>query len=68
MANNGAVDCSKGCGTTDLSDEDFMRQMMKPDAKWCCPLCGNDAWFVEPDEEVIPTQEGKGYEPLDIPF
>lgn len=40
-----AVDCLEGCGTQDLTREEYTAQMRRPDLTWRCPRCGGDADF-----------------------
>jgi hypothetical protein len=34
-------------GKQGLSEDEYMRQLSRPDSKWKCPGCGGDAAFDE---------------------
>lgn len=33
------------CGLVEIDEQEYMRQMMRPDSLWCCPNCGSTASF-----------------------
>lgn len=46
-----AVICNAFCGKLFLTEREYMRQMSRPDDKWCCPICGEDAEFDDENFE-----------------
>jgi uncharacterized C2H2 Zn-finger protein len=39
-----AVNCD-WCGTVFLTEQEYIRQLYKPDSLWQCPKCGATAWW-----------------------
>jgi hypothetical protein len=52
------------CGVVEIDEQEYTRQMMKPDALWMCPKCGSTASFddeyferVHNLNETLPDEE-----------
>jgi len=39
------------CGLVEISEQEYERQMNRPDSLWCCPHCGSTATFDDDDYE-----------------
>jgi hypothetical protein len=54
---NYAVVCNDECGLQFLSEEDYNRQMDRPDAFWRCPKCGGQAEWDDECRETNPSPD-----------
>lgn len=54
-----AVHCETGCGQSFLTEEEYLRQLNKPDSVWQCPRCGDSAGFDDEnfDNNFLPSLE-----------
>lgn len=52
----------EGCGKNYYTEEEYTRQLMRPNALWRCPCCGNDEGYFDDDnfEEAIYGIEDAG--------
>lgn len=46
---------NESCGQVPLTEEEFDRQLSRPDTPWVCPKCGGGAWF---DDEAYERLHG----------
>lgn len=52
------------CGLVEIDEQEYSRQMSRPDSLWCCPNCGSTAYF---DDEYFEKSHGIDQEEDDTP-
>lgn len=52
-----AVQC-RTCGLVHLSRHGYLAQMMRPDSRWICPSCGENASWNDDNHEAWLTELG----------
>lgn len=41
------------CGMVALTEDEYLKQLSRPDSLWCCPNCGSTAIYNDAESERV---------------